>query len=114
MASDDQPVAAPVEMLIEVVDAAGPHHANRVAIRMVPGATLADALRISGLAGQVEVDDSGKPRVGIWCRAAALDTLLRDRDRVEIYRPLQVDPKEARRQRYRRDKLGRSSSSRPA
>jgi putative ubiquitin-RnfH superfamily antitoxin RatB of RatAB toxin-antitoxin module len=109
MASADQPVEAPGEMQIEVVDAAGPHRVSRVAIRLGSGATLADALRISGLADRVEIDAGGRPRVGVWCRAASLDTLLRDRDRVEIYRPLQVDPKEARRQRYRRDKLGRSS-----
>jgi putative ubiquitin-RnfH superfamily antitoxin RatB of RatAB toxin-antitoxin module len=38
--------------------------------------------------------------VGVWGKLRALDETLRDRDRVEIYRPLLVDPKEARRQRY--------------
>jgi putative ubiquitin-RnfH superfamily antitoxin RatB of RatAB toxin-antitoxin module len=38
--------------------------------------------------------------VGVWGKLRALDDTLRDRDRVEIYRPLLVDPKEARRQRY--------------
>ena len=41
---------------------------------------------------------------GIWGRVQPLDTLLRDRDRVELYRPLLVDPKEARRLRYKRAK----------
>lgn len=40
-------------------------------------------------------------RIGIWGLVKGLDTLLRDRDRIEVYRPLTVDPKEARRQRYR-------------
>jgi len=40
-------------------------------------------------------------KVGVWGRLRPLDTVLRPRDRVEIYRPLTVDPKEARRQRYR-------------
>jgi len=40
-------------------------------------------------------------RIGIWGRVRPLGTLLRDRDRVELYRPLTVDPKEARRERYR-------------
>jgi putative ubiquitin-RnfH superfamily antitoxin RatB of RatAB toxin-antitoxin module len=110
MASADPQAAAPGELQIEVVDAAGPHRVQRVGIRVVHGATLADALRISGLADRVEFDAGGKPRVGVWCRATPLDTPLRDRDRVEIYRPLQVDPKEARRQRYRRDKTGRGGS----
>lgn len=39
-------------------------------------------------------------RIGIWGRVRSLDTPLRDRDRIEVYRPLTVDPKEARRQRY--------------
>jgi putative ubiquitin-RnfH superfamily antitoxin RatB of RatAB toxin-antitoxin module len=42
----------------------------------------------------------GELRVGIWGRLRPLDTLLRERDRIEVYRPLTVDPKEARRQRY--------------
>lgn len=40
-------------------------------------------------------------RIGIWGRLKPLDTLLRERDRIEVYRPLTVDPKEARRLRYR-------------
>lgn len=39
-------------------------------------------------------------RIGIWGRVRALDTPLRERDRIEVYRPLTVDPKEARRLRY--------------
>lgn len=42
----------------------------------------------------------GELRVGIWGRVRPLDTPLRERDRIEVYRPLTVDPKEARRQRY--------------
>jgi hypothetical protein len=40
--------------------------------------------------------------IGVWGRKQPLDAALRDRDRVELYRPLQVDPKEARRLRYKR------------
>jgi len=38
---------------------------------------------------------------GLWGRAAAPQTVLHDGDRIEIYRPLRVDPKVARRERYR-------------
>ncbi len=38
--------------------------------------------------------------LGIWARSASLDQVLRDKDRVEIYRPLLVDPKVARRERF--------------
>jgi putative ubiquitin-RnfH superfamily antitoxin RatB of RatAB toxin-antitoxin module len=94
---------APV-IAVEVVYAAAPHQISRVELTLAPGSTVADALAASGLAAQVVSDDAGRPRVGVWGRLAALDASLRERDRVEIYRPLQVDPKEARRQRYRRDK----------
>jgi uncharacterized protein len=40
-------------------------------------------------------------RIGVWGRVRSLGTVLRERDRIEVYRPLTVDPKEARRQRYR-------------
>jgi putative ubiquitin-RnfH superfamily antitoxin RatB of RatAB toxin-antitoxin module len=38
--------------------------------------------------------------VGLWGRKAKLDDLLRDQDRIEVYRPLRVDPKVARRERF--------------
>lgn len=40
-------------------------------------------------------------KIGVWGRTKPLETVLRDRDRIEVYRPLTVDPKEARRLRYR-------------
>lgn len=66
------------------------------------GAVLADALHASGLLQRHGLAEVGVLRVGIWGRVMPLDAPLRERDRVEIYRPLQVDPKEARRLRYRK------------
>jgi putative ubiquitin-RnfH superfamily antitoxin RatB of RatAB toxin-antitoxin module len=43
----------------------------------------------------------------VWGRVQPADTPLRDRDRVEVYRPLLVDPKEARRQRYKKQRQPR-------
>ena len=43
----------------------------------------------------------GELTVGIWGRAARADQLLADNDRIEIYRPLRVDPKVARRERFK-------------
>lgn len=40
-------------------------------------------------------------KIGVWGRLRPLDTPLRERDRIEVYRPLTVDPKEARRVRYK-------------
>lgn len=60
------------------------------------GATIASALR--GCADfRLALDQF---RVGIWGRVRPLDTPLRERDRIEVYRPLTVDPMEARRLRY--------------
>jgi putative ubiquitin-RnfH superfamily antitoxin RatB of RatAB toxin-antitoxin module len=50
---------------------------------------------------------------GIWSRVQPPDTLLRDRDRVELYRALRVDPKEARRLRYKGAKAAKSAKSPP-
>lgn len=63
------------------------------------GCTAEEAIRLSGLLEQFPDIDLAVNTVGIFGKAARLDTLLRARDRVEIYRPLQADPKEVRKQR---------------
>lgn len=63
------------------------------------GTTLELAIALSGLAGELpEIDLAGMP-VGIFGKKKPLDTVLRQHDRVEIYRPLIADPKHARRRR---------------
>ena len=64
---------------------------------------MADALRASRLLDGLSAAQADALQAGIWGRVAPLDTPLRDGDRVELTRGLLVDPKEARRQRYRRD-----------
>jgi putative ubiquitin-RnfH superfamily antitoxin RatB of RatAB toxin-antitoxin module len=97
---------APAERLrVEVVYCPKPGLNDLVALQLPEGSTLADALHASGLMQRHSLPLEGL-RVGVWCKAKELSTPLRDRDRVEIYRPLIVDPKEARRQRYRRHKSG--------
>jgi len=61
---------------------------------------VADALRASGLVAKHGLDEAVL-RTGVWCKPKEAGTLLRDRDRVEIYRPLKFDPREARRQAAR-------------
>jgi putative ubiquitin-RnfH superfamily antitoxin RatB of RatAB toxin-antitoxin module len=75
---------------------------DTVALQLPAGATVADALRASGLLARHGLVLDEHLRVGVWMKVQPLDALLRDADRVEIYRPLKVDPKEARRLRYRR------------
>ena len=86
-------------MRVEVVYAlpAG-HDATVVEVR--EGATVADALAASGIARRHPGIDLS--RLGIFGRAVGRAARLADGDRVEIYRPLALDPKEARRRRARR------------
>lgn len=74
------------------------------------GATAADAIRASGLLERHPGLDLTQAKCGIWGRVQPPEAVLRERDRVEVYRPLQVDPKEARRLRYR--KVGKRDRSR--
>ena len=75
------------------------------------GATLIDALRASGFLERHPHIDLARQEVGIWGRIRALDAPLKDGDRVEVYRPLQVDPKEARRRRQRLQQVDRATCS---
>ncbi|MDO9095204.1 MAG: RnfH family protein [Rubrivivax sp.] len=91
---------------VQVVYCPEPGQTERVDLQLPAGAVLADALLASGLPARFGLSPEGL-RAGIWSRVQEPATRLRDLDRVEIYRPLQVDPKEARRQRYRRDRRDR-------
>ena len=63
------------------------------------GATVAEAIRLSAIAAAAGLAASDLTRLGIFGKTVAADTVLRDGDRVEILRPLKIDPKEARRRR---------------
>lgn len=68
-------------------------------IDLPDGSSLQVAIEKSGLLRELEDIDLAAVRVGIYGKLKALETTLRDRDRVEIYRPLTADPKESRRRR---------------
>jgi len=89
---------------VAVAWSARPGEACEVGLELPAGAKVVDAVRASGaMAGEGAVDISTQA-VGIWGRAATLDSPLAEGDRVEIYRPLEMDPKEARRRRAQRRK----------
>jgi putative ubiquitin-RnfH superfamily antitoxin RatB of RatAB toxin-antitoxin module len=90
---------------VEVAYAAAPHQIDRVALCLPAGSTALQALRASGLADRLGAAALDALTLGLWGRTIEPGTVLRDRDRLELLRPLVVDPKEARRQRYRRDGL---------
>jgi len=81
---------------VEVVYAL-PQRQERVLLTLPSGSTALDAVQASGLLRQLPRGELG--RIGVWGRPVTPETRLRDRDRVEIYRPLIADPKESRRER---------------
>jgi uncharacterized protein len=85
---------------VEVVYCPRPGVVDSVELSLHEGSTLRDALAASGLLARHGLGLESVT-AGIWGRKQGLDAALRSRDRVEIYRPLQCDPKEARRIRYR-------------
>jgi uncharacterized protein len=95
-------------LAVELVFAESPRQLHRLSLSLPAGATVADALRASGWREQLGADVVDGLRVGVWGRTCEPQAILRDHDRIELYRPLQVDPKEARRQRYRRDGMKRA------
>ena len=62
------------------------------------GASVAAAIAASGLVEELNLDEETLD-VGIWSRRVSLDTKVKPGDRIEIYRPLKIDPKLARRER---------------
>jgi uncharacterized protein len=83
-------------MKIEVVYAL-PQAAEVVSVQLPAGATVGDAVAASGLQGEA---------YGVYGKKVSRSCLLKDGDRVEIYRPLQADPKEARRRRVKKRARG--------
>jgi hypothetical protein len=69
------------------------------------GCTVKTAIESSGLLAEFPEIDLSKNKLGIWNKLAKADAVLRDHDRVEIYRPLIADPKEVRKQRAAEGKV---------
>ena len=69
------------------------------ALRVPLGTTIEQAIAASGVLAEVPAIDPTTMQVGIYAKKKTLDTVLREHDRVEIYRPLIADPKNARRRR---------------
>ena len=90
---------------VEVVYSPAARVVDCMALQLPGGSRLADALRHSALLGRHPELRAAPLAVGVWGRLCEQDQLLRSGDRVEVYRPLQIDPKEARRQRQRRQKV---------
>lgn len=72
-------------------------------VDVAEGATVEEAIRLSGILERFAEIDLSKQKVGVFSKVAPLSQALREWDRVEIYRPLIADPKAARRQRAQED-----------
>ena len=70
-----------------------------IALDVEKGTTVEQAVKLSGLLEKFPDIDLTKNKLGIFGKITKADQVLRDKDRVEIYRPLIADPKESRRKR---------------
>ena len=68
------------------------------------GTTVAEAVQASGILDKHTEIDLANNKLGIFGKLAKADAVLRDKDRIEIYRPLLADPKEVRRKRAEQGK----------
>ncbi|MBI3102085.1 MAG: RnfH family protein [Burkholderiales bacterium] len=91
--------AAAPQLRITVAHARQPGQVNLWELALPLGATVADALVQCRASGVLTAEPVA---AGIWGRLVPQATLLQDGDRLELYRPLTVDPKLARRQRFAR------------
>jgi uncharacterized protein len=76
-------------------------------VRVHQGTTAEQAVRLSGILELFPEIDLSLNKLGVFGKVVKPERILRDSDRVEIYRPLAIDPKEARRRRAREAALAR-------
>ena len=88
---------------VEVVFAL-PEKQTLLNLMVVEGATVEAVILQSGMLERYPEIDLSENAVGIWNRTCKLQDVIRDGDRIEIYRPLIADPKEARRRRAEKAK----------
>lgn len=85
---------------ITLVHSPAPREVHELSMHLPSGSTLLQALESSGWLKRFPHLSSPGMTAGIWGRKTSKDTVLRDGDRVEMYRGLRVDPKVARRERF--------------
>jgi putative ubiquitin-RnfH superfamily antitoxin RatB of RatAB toxin-antitoxin module len=72
-----------------------------VQLEVAAGTTIVQAIAASGVLARFPEIDLARDKLGLFGKLKPADTVLRDGDRIEIYRPLQADPMESRRRRAR-------------
>ncbi len=89
-------------MRVSVVYSPGPRQVSERLLDLPEGSTARQAVQASGFLQAHAELAQGPLDVGVWGRSAGPSQVLEDGDRVEIYRPLRVDPKVARRERFQK------------
>lgn len=95
--------ATPGLITVELAWSLAARQTDLVTLQLPAGATAGAALRAGGVAERLGAAALDQLVLALWGRVVQPDAVLRDGDRLELLRGLQVDPKEARRLRYRRD-----------
>ena len=92
-------------MKIEVIYAL-PERQELVTLDLPEGITVQQAVEASGLLSKYpDIEPGAKNKLGVFAKLVKPEAVLRERDRVEIYRPLIADPKEVRRQKAAEGKV---------
>jgi putative ubiquitin-RnfH superfamily antitoxin RatB of RatAB toxin-antitoxin module len=102
----------PNEILIEVAYAL-PQKQIIIPIKIKAGVTAEEAINASGIIKKFPEIDLKINQIGIFGKLTQLDHVMRERDRIEIYRPLIADPKEIRRQRAAEGKVMKKGGDSP-
>jgi uncharacterized protein len=82
-----------------------PHEQTLLKLEVPKAATIAEAIKLSGILEKYPEIDLEKGKFGIFGKLSKADAVLREKDRIEIYRPLIADPKEVRRKRAEEGKV---------
>ena len=90
-------------MHVTVAFSPAPREVDLVELDLPEGTRLIDAVRASGLFDRHPQLQGAAQRFGVWGANRPPEQLLRDGDRVEAWRPLQVDPMQARRLRHKQN-----------
>ncbi len=94
-------MASATELVVEVIYATRARQEVRT-VRLPVGSVVEQAIRHSGLLAEFPEIDLAVNRVGVYGEPVELDSMLEGGERIEIYRPLVVDPREARSRRARK------------
>ena len=88
------------KITVEVVYAAAEKQILRQ-VELAEGSTVEQAIDASGITGMLTAGAIDTRHLGVFARRVASDHIVQNGDRIEIYRPLMLDPMEARRRRAR-------------